>query len=292
MRKNEANQDVSFYLVALVDGFTPITTGAAVQVHGDNGTRSPGAGGLTHKGGGEWNYKPTAAETNFNYVAFTCTATGAIPDYVRIYTGTPQSRDHSPSLPLAGPATVGGLPTVDSNNFVAGIQGSFANTLDDVAGVSAEGTAQAVTANTIQLAASETQDHNKRYVNIISATTGAGQLRQIVDYNPTTKVATLNRDWTPTPTGTITYRVINGDQVDPNFSVDKFTIPGQTILPDSPTLEEALGILYKFLKHRNVHNRNTNVQEVYDAAGTTVEQKANVTDSGGITTRDGFVSGP
>lgn len=76
-------------------------------------------------------------------------------------------------------------------------------------GCIADGTAQGVTATTIQLAASETFADNELIgstVVIASATTGAGQSRLITGYVGSTDTATVDT-WTTTPTGTITYRV-------------------------------------------------------------------------------------
>ena len=75
-----------------------------------------------------------------------------------------------------------------------------------------QGTAQAAAATTITLATSATYgtvDTRDDYytgakVEIISGTTGAGQISRITDYNGSTKVATVNT-WGVTPTGTIVY---------------------------------------------------------------------------------------
>lgn len=75
----------------------------------------------------------------------------------------------------------------------------------------ARGTAQAVTGTTIQFASSETfandELNNNASVYIVSASTGAGQVRCITDYVGSTDTATVDT-WTTTPTGTITYDLI------------------------------------------------------------------------------------
>jgi hypothetical protein len=88
--------------------------------------------------------------------------------------------------------------------------------LDDTAGsvpwfgIVDQGTAQAVTASTIRLrsaAAFADDELNGLMVYIQSATTGAGQVRRIIDYSSATDAATIEPDWTTTPTGTILYKV-------------------------------------------------------------------------------------
>lgn len=81
--------------------------------------------------------------------------------------------------------------------------------LTNQSGVIASGTAQAVTATTIQLASGETFADDEiigSTVLIDTASTGAGQSRVITDYTSSTDTATVDT-WTTTPTGTITYEI-------------------------------------------------------------------------------------
>lgn len=70
------------------------------------------------------------------------------------------------------------------------------------------GTAQAVTATTLQLRSAANFDTNDEIVGatcvITSATTGAGQSRTVTAYTNSTDTATV-ATWTTTPTGTVTY---------------------------------------------------------------------------------------
>jgi hypothetical protein len=81
----------------------------------------------------------------------------------------------------------------------------------DAAAYAARGTAQSVTSNTIQLASSEAYANDELNDNvavaIVSASSGAGQVRCIRDYVGSTDTATVDA-WTTTPTGTITYDLI------------------------------------------------------------------------------------
>jgi hypothetical protein len=78
-------------------------------------------------------------------------------------------------------------------------------------------TAAAVAAGSITLdatASSVTDAYKGGTVFIRSATTGANQLRTISAYNGSTKVATISSNWSPTPTGTITYNVVGAQTYD------------------------------------------------------------------------------
>ena len=71
-------------------------------------------------------------------------------------------------------------------------------------------TAQAGTANTITLAATEsaTNDiHTQNIISIVSGT-GAGQTRLILEYIGSTKIATVDRPWTTTPDSTSVYELL------------------------------------------------------------------------------------
>jgi hypothetical protein len=75
-------------------------------------------------------------------------------------------------------------------------------------GIIDSGTAQAVTATTLQLRSAASFDANDEIVGatcvITTATTGAGQSRTVTAYTNSTDTATV-ATWTTTPTGTITY---------------------------------------------------------------------------------------
>ena len=75
------------------------------------------------------------------------------------------------------------------------------------------GTAQAGSAHSITLDAGETAgDHIlNRNLIVIQAGTGAGQTRTIVDYNSTSKVAVIDRDWVTNPDATSEYSIIPDD---------------------------------------------------------------------------------
>jgi hypothetical protein len=73
------------------------------------------------------------------------------------------------------------------------------------------GTAQAGAASTITLASSETTLTASRGLGkyiFTTGGTGSNQIRQITDYNATTKVATVDTAWTVTPGATTTYLIV------------------------------------------------------------------------------------
>lgn len=72
-------------------------------------------------------------------------------------------------------------------------------------------TAQAATSTSLQLAAAEAYANDElndnTAIHIVSASTGAGQIRCITDYVGSTDTATV-ATWTTTPTGTIIYELL------------------------------------------------------------------------------------
>jgi hypothetical protein len=132
-------------------------------------------------------------------------------------------------LPNVDPGASGGLPTTNSSNQVA---------LQPDAGALHSGTAQAGAASTLTLAAgaSSTTDLYKGNVLKIYSGTGAGQTRTITAYNGSTKVATVDWNWTTTPDTTSLYAVLPADGPSVNSSLQVSTTasdPWSTALPGS-----------------------------------------------------------
>lgn len=88
MYRNTASQYVAGHLVAKSDG-SDVTSGTTnVYVTKDNGTQGAGAGSVSHKGNGCWEYLPTQSETDATHVAFTFVNSLAISATVNIYPTT------------------------------------------------------------------------------------------------------------------------------------------------------------------------------------------------------------
>ena len=95
MKKNVASQTIGAQMVSATDG-SAFTSAVTVYVTGDAGTQaigSVGSGICTHEGNGFHSYVPAQAETNYDNIAFTFIASGAVPATVQVYTGFPQTGD-------------------------------------------------------------------------------------------------------------------------------------------------------------------------------------------------------
>jgi hypothetical protein len=102
-------------------------------------------------------------------------------------------------------------------------------------GVVRRATAQAVAAGTITLDASASitnDEYNGMAVLIASATAGTGQMGYIKDYDGGTKVATLERNWKVTPTGTVVFAIY------PNYDVQG--VVADLIIEGAVTLAHSL----------------------------------------------------
>ena len=73
-------------------------------------------------------------------------------------------------------------------------------------------TAQAGTASTITLAANDGASDTAGRISkeiLLTGGTGSGQIRTCTGFNTTTKVATVDQDWTTVPTSTTTYLIVS-----------------------------------------------------------------------------------
>jgi hypothetical protein len=86
--------------------------------------------------------------------------------------------------------------------------------------------AQSASANTITLAAeaSAVDDAYNQMRIEVTAGTGAGQIRKIIDYNGATKVATVETAWTTEPDATSVYRIDNTVTLICNSGEDAFAV--------------------------------------------------------------------
>ena len=106
-----------------------------------------------------------------------------------------------------------GLPIYD--DVVRGSGGLYTHGPSDtlaMTAISHSGTAQAGGSSSITLAAaaSSTDDAYNGYSIQITGGTGSGQdFQRILDYDGTSKEATVSGAWTTTPDSTSTYRIVN-----------------------------------------------------------------------------------
>ena len=159
--------------------------------------------------------------------------------------------------------------------------------------VSHEGTCQAGAggAGYVKLDSEEASSVDDFYLNdliILTEETGAGQERHIDAYNGTTKIATINRDWTTEPDATTKYVVkfdspkhvhgllasalsqINGELVDA-LGTDTLAELSQGIPAATPTIKTALMLLYMIA--RNKLTTTAIELGVYNDAGTKIAKK-------------------
>lgn len=80
------------------------------------------------------------------------------------------------------------------------------------------------------------------------------------------------------------------NQVVAALETDTYTEPGQGAPPASPSIRKMVHYLYKAF--RNKVTQTSTTMSIYNDAGSTVDQKATVSDDGSTFTRDEIVSGP
>lgn len=91
MLRNTAGQSVAFQAISSTDGSAVTSGSPTVNITQDNGTLTAGAGTVSHKGGGQWVYAPTQAETDAVHVVCQFVLSGAITHIRDFYT---QVYDH------------------------------------------------------------------------------------------------------------------------------------------------------------------------------------------------------
>lgn len=90
MKKNTSGQKIGAQMVLITDG-SEFTGSVTVHVTGDAGTQavgSVGSGVCTHEGHGYHTYAPSQAETNYDLIAFTFVASGAVTVTIQVSTTT------------------------------------------------------------------------------------------------------------------------------------------------------------------------------------------------------------
>lgn len=97
MKKNIASQSIGAQMITISDG-SNFTGTVSVEVTIDNGTKTAGAGSVTHEGDGYHSYAPTQAETNGDHIAVSFTGTGALSQTIQVYTTFPQSADNDTKI--------------------------------------------------------------------------------------------------------------------------------------------------------------------------------------------------
>lgn len=91
-------------------------------------------------------------------------------------------------------------------------------------------------------------------------------------------------------TGTTHHTLQIKDDVVDALTVDTYVEPGQGAPPATTSLSQKINYIYKYLRNK-ITNDGTNIK-VYADDGTTVDQKASVSEVSGTVTRGEFGTGP
>jgi hypothetical protein len=186
------------------------------------------------------------------------------------------------ALPNVAAGAAGGLPDdTDANGAVRIVDGTGAREID-----TASGAVALVTTATTCTTASTCTALGAGAVDATAIATGAIDADAIA-------AAAITSSEAPNLDAAVSTRAtpaqVNTEVVDV-ITVDTYTIPGQTTPSNTPTLEDALMLLYKAWKNEK---RQTATQySLYDNAGAVVDQKATVSDDGTTTTVEGVATGP
>lgn len=218
MQKNVAGQKIGAQLISATDG-SAFTGSATVEVTIDAGTQATGtvgSGACTHEGNGYHTYAPSQAETNGTLLAFTFHGTGAVPVTVQVFTtGYDPTAAQIPAnvTQISGDTTAAdnaesffdGTGYAGTNNVIPTV-----TNVTNAPGAIRSNTAQAGAAGTITLdaSASATNDLYNGAIIVLTGGAGAGQCNGIIDYNGTTKVATVSHTWATNPDNTTTFTIL------------------------------------------------------------------------------------
>lgn len=194
--QSSTSYPIQFQLVLSIDHTTPATGKSPTVTRSKNGGSFNSASGAVSEIANGW-YSLAGNATDrdtLGELALHITATGC--DNLDIKGMVITSDMFAASLGLSFPT-----------NFASMLINSSGQVQPDT--VLLTGTASAGGTNTITLAGGSTTDNLYKYAIVeITGGTGAGQSRLIINYVGSTKVATVNKDWTTAPDATSIFRLI------------------------------------------------------------------------------------
>ena len=266
-KKNTAVTGLVVHLVSKTNG-SDITTGTPVGYYTLDGGSQTAINDVTpvHEGNGEWSFDLLAGEMDGDIVGLTFTHVSAITVHFTIKTDTSIVSDVSSELATAQTdldtitgadgaliATDGldaaALATTAVDELADGVwdellTGAMHNTptsagrhlreANAASGILNEGTAQAGAAGSITLAAAaesvEDEMYHDAYVTLVGGA-GAGQVRAILTYTASTRVAIVAPDWAVTPNGSTEYVVAGSSQADLH-SINESTAAADNLAAD------------------------------------------------------------
>ena len=163
-------------------------------------------------------------------------------------------------------------------------------------GVAQAGGPQNITLNALASAVNETY---LGQVIFIVAGTGADQQAIVTAYDGGTKVATVHKAWTTQPDNTSIYAMLPVSGVSPEdvndqmvdvMETDTHAELGQIAPPATASYKGMLQWLYK--RFRNKRTQTATDQDIYNDAGSVVDQTGAITDNGTTATHGEIGSGP
>jgi hypothetical protein len=112
MKKNVAGQHISAQMITLADG-SDFNGTVTVTVRLDSGNQAAGLGTVTNKTNGEYDYAPTQAETNADFIVYSFSGAAALTRDRSVYTTFPQTGDNFARIGVAGASLtdLGGMST-------------------------------------------------------------------------------------------------------------------------------------------------------------------------------------
>lgn len=272
MRRNIASQIIGAQMITASDG-SAFTGTVTVYVTGDGGTQtlgSVGSGVCTHEGNGFHTYTPAQAETNYAHVGFTFIGTGAIPVTIQVY----------PVLYDANGRYEANLKAIE-DQLTSGYNAILKLKELDIYNSGGLGLSIFGSSGGIQV---QSDGANVIYVEPTGANGTAIRLDGIGTGYSLAAVQNIQ-----VLDGVLTLANINAQVVDA-LNTDTYAEPGQGAPPATATLQQKIAYLYKFLRNRITQDATT--FKVYNDDGTTVGQKATVSDNGSTFDRGEIESGP
>lgn len=291
MKKNVAGQVIGVQMISASDG-SAFTSTVTLNITKDGGTQaSSGGTGPTHEGNGFFTYVPTQAETNADHIGFTFTGSGAIPKTVQVYTSFPQTGD------AYAEATSGvyGLSAIKGYVDDIGVAGAGLTAVpwnaawasDVTASVWNQARSGYTTAGTFGEGVGSVQGNVTGSVGSVST-------------NGITAASIATDAVTEIQSGLATASSISGlnnisttdvkNQVVAALSTDTYAEPGQSNPAATATLAVKINYLYK--AWRNKVTQTSSEYKLFNDDGTTVGQKASVSDNGTTFERGEIGTGP
>ena len=283
MKKNVASQFIGVQMTTAADGTD--FAGAVTCTIAKDGAAPVASGGTgpTLQATGYYEYSPSQAETNYDHIAFHFVGTGAISVTLQVYTQFPQTGD---TYALANGATgFAAIDTVvDTINTNVGTAGAGLTNIGTVATVTTLTNLPAIPANWLTAAGIAAAALNgKGDWNINKTGYTVSTVSDKTGYSISGTKQTLDA------LNDITAANVNAEVVDA-LNVDTYAEPGQGVPAATTSIAAKINYLYKVWRNKKTSNATT--IEIYNDAGTVVDQKRTIAYVNPDYTEDETISGP